>query len=199
MAALDLDDLVNDCAFGTASAQERELVMADPAAAKRLAELEAALGVVAMGLSAPPRSWTRLEASLSGAHRFEHLAPRVAALFDLSEADALSLLGRIDDESEWLEGPAEGLFLLPVQAGPRREGLVATLLKLTPGTQFPLHTHGAHEQVLVLEGGYRDDQSGLEVWRGGLDEREAGTSHSFTALEGLACVCASVTGLAESS
>lgn len=197
MGAQDLDDLLNDCAFGTASAEERARVMADDAAAARLAELEAALGVISMGLSAPPRSWSRLEASLSGAHRFEHLAPRLAALFDVSEAQALALLGRIDDDAAWLEGPAAGVLLMPVEAGPRREGLVTTLLKLAPGAQFPLHTHGAHEEVLVLEGGYRDDQSGLEMWRGQLDEREAGTAHSFTALEGLACVCASVTGLAE--
>ncbi len=199
MAVEDLDDLLNDCAFGTASAEARARVMADDAAAMQLAELEAALGVISMGLSAPPRSWSRLQASLSGAHRFEHLVSRVAALFDLTEAQARSLLGRIDDDAAWLEGPAEGVLLMPVEAGPRREGLVTTLLKLAPGAQFPLHTHGAHEEVLVLEGGYRDDQSGLEMWRGRLDERDEGTTHSFTALEGLACICASVTGLAEAS
>lgn len=199
MAARDLDDLLNDCAFGTATAEERELVMADAAAAARLAELEAALGVISMGLTAPPRSWSRLQQRLSGGQRFDHLVPNVAALFDLSESAARKLLGRIDDESAWLEGPSAGVLLMPVHAGPRREGLVTTLLKLAPGAQFPLHTHGAHEEVLVLEGGYRDDQSGVEMWRGRLDERDEGTTHSFTALEGLPCVCASVTGLAEAS
>jgi anti-sigma factor ChrR (cupin superfamily) len=74
---------------------------------------------------------------------------------------------------------------------------MTVLLRLVPGAQFPLHAHADRERVLLLEGGYRDDQSGAEFWRGELDVREAGTSHSFTALEGVPCLCASVAKLGE--
>jgi putative transcriptional regulator len=81
---------------------------------------------------------------------------------------------------------------MAVEAGPAKAGLVAALVRLDPGATFPDHEHGAEEQVLVLEGGYRCS-TGVEVWRGGLDVRARGTSHAFTALEGVTCVCASVT------
>jgi putative transcriptional regulator len=71
------------------------------------------------------------------------------------------------------------------------------LVRLEPGAQLPFHRHADREHVLVLEGGYRDDQSGAEFWRGELDVREDGSAHSFTALEGVPCICASVAKLGE--
>jgi putative transcriptional regulator len=48
--------------------------------------------------------------------------------------------------------------------------------------------------VLVLEGGYRDS-TGVEVWRGEVQDMAGGTEHDFVAFEGIGCVCASVNAL----
>jgi putative transcriptional regulator len=132
-----------------------------------------------------------LQQRLSGPARFEHLLERLARLFDLSTADAKSVLARIDDPKIWEMEMAPGVWVAPVKAGPKAGGEFTALLKLAPGATFPLHTHGAEERVLLLEGGYRD-VSGTEFWRGELDVRAEGTSHSFTGLPGLGCLCASV-------
>ena len=79
----------------------------------------------------------------------------------------------------------------------RRGSSWVLFLEWSEGYGRRLLTHGSREQVLVLEGGYRDDQSGQEFWRGEVDVRAEGTAHSFTALEGVPCLCASVVQLAE--
>ncbi|MBE2249411.1 MAG: cupin domain-containing protein [Myxococcus sp.] len=197
----ELEALVLSYALGSAPREERarlgRLVETDPALAALISEADEAIEAAAMGFAAPRLPWQAVLQQLEGARRFDQLVPSVATLFDVGEAQARALLARIDDPSQWLEGPGPGAWLMPVDAGPRWSGYVCTLLRLDPGATFPLHTHGTEEQVLVLEGGYRDDASALEFWRGALDVRASGTSHSFTALPGLACVCASVVGLPE--
>lgn len=195
------DDLLADYVLGTLSAGDRarvdEALKQSPALVESLRVLEDAMRLVGVGLEAPKRPWSRVEASLAGGRRFDHLLPKLAELFDLDEASARQLADAIDGDEGWDEGPAPGTFLLPVAAGPRCEGFMTVLLRLAPGAQFPLHAHADRERVLLLEGGYRDDQSGAEFWRGELDVRETGTSHSFTALEGVPCLCASVAKLGE--
>lgn len=197
MPSDDFQDELIDCVMGTASSAERARVETDPVLSEELARLEKSLEAVAVGLSAPGHLWRRLAGALAGAKRFEHLVPRLAELFDLDEPSARQLTEHLDDTSAWQEGPGDGVWLIPVNPGPKWSGFITTLLKLDPGAHFPLHRHGAKEQVLLLEGGYRDDQTGLEFWRGELDERDLGTSHSFTALPGMGCLCASVTKLPE--
>lgn len=187
--------LAADCVLGTASADERAKVRADAEARELVNELEGTLARVGLVLAAPRRPWHRITSALEGAKRFAHLAPVLADHFAFSVAAALDLLAQIDVMDAWLEGPGPGVWLMPVVAGARWDGFITTLLKLEPNAQFPLHQHGSEERVLLLEGGYRDDQAGLEVWRGELDVRALGTVHSFTALPELGCVCASVTKL----
>lgn len=192
----ELLGLLAEYALGTLSASERAEVQAaleaNPALAARLAELDGSMSAVGLALPAPQLPWKRVSAELEGSKRFAHQLAALAEHFDLSLDDAGALAARLDDASQWGEGPAPGVELLPVAAGPKWAGYVTTMVRIAPGAQLPLHTHGSREQVLVLEGGYRDDQSGVEFWRGEVDVREQGTSHSFTALEGLACLCASV-------
>jgi hypothetical protein len=197
MPSDDFQDGLIDCVMGTASSEERARVETDPVLSAELAQLEKSLEAVAVGFSAPGHLWRRLADALAGAKRFEHLVPQLAELFDLDEATARQLTEHLDDATAWQEGPGDGVWLIPVNAGPKWSGFITTLLKLDPGAQFPLHRHGADERVLLLEGGYRDDQSGVEFWRGELDERAVGTSHSFTSLPGMGCLCASVTKLPE--
>ena len=137
---------------------------------------------------------TSLQSQLAGPKRFEHLLPRIAALFDISEQAAGEVIARVDEKELWDTELAPGVWVAPVNAGPKSvgDGAFTVLLKLEPGAVFPEHTHGGEEQVLLLEGGYLD-VSGREYWRGELDVRAAGTTHSFTGLPGLGCLCAART------
>lgn len=195
------DDLLADYVLGTLSEADRarvdEALRQSPSLVESLRELEDAMRLVGVGLEAPKRPWAKVEQSLSGGRRFEHLVPKLAELFDVDEAAANALVESIDGGDGWGEGPGPGITMLPVAAGPRCEGFITVLLRVEPGAQLGLHRHADRERVLVLEGGYRDDPSGAEFWRGELDVREAGSSHSFTALEGVPCICASVAKLGE--
>lgn len=197
----DLQGLLAEYALGTLTPEERAeveaLLEASAPVAARLKELERSMSLVTASQTPPASGWAKLAASLEGGRRFEHLVPKLAAHFDVSEAAARALVNSFDDAASWGPGPAEGLELLPVEAGPKWAGYMTVVVRLQPGAQLPMHTHGSREQVLVLEGGYRDDQSGQEFWRGEVDVRAEGTSHSFTALEGVPCLCASVVQLAE--
>jgi hypothetical protein len=192
-----LDELINDCLFGRASAEQLELVRADPVAAAALDALAGQLEAIAPGLDAPLRPGAHVSTTLAGTGRFLHFVPRLMTLFDLDARAVGALLEQLVRDDAWLDGPADGVGLLPVTAGPARRGLITTLLRLEPGARFPLHRHAAEERVLVLEGGYVDDQSGEAFWRAREDVRPAGSSHSLTGLLGGPCLCASVTSLDE--
>jgi len=153
------------------------------------------LDTLAEELAAPPKSALQaLVKELAGPGRFAHLANQVAKLFDMSVDQALAQLERIDDPATWDTELAPGVWVAPVDAGPKASegGAFTVLLKLQPGAVFPTHTHGGEEQVLLLEGGYQDID-GTEYWRGELDVRQGGTTHSFTGLPGLGCICAART------
>jgi len=197
----DIMGLLAEYSLGTLSTAERAEVDAalarTPALVARLEELEASMAMVTASQHALPSVWKKLEAELQGSKRFSHLVPALAVHFDLPPEKAQALVDRFDDAAAWGPGPGDGLQLMPVEAGPRWDGFMTVVVRLEPGAQLPMHRHASREQVLVLEGGYRDDQSGQEFWRGDLDVREAGTSHSFTAVAGPACLCASVVQLGE--
>jgi putative transcriptional regulator len=194
-----VEDLLPDFVLGLLGPTERVTVddhLAGCAACREAATaLSDAADAVAVEFG-PANGRGRLDAALAGAKRFEHFFDQVAAHFDISREAAQALLEKVDDDSQWSEGPAPGVRLMAVEAGPARAGLIAALLLLDPGATFPDHAHGAEERVLVLEGGYRCS-TGVEMWRGEVDVRAPGTSHSFTALEGPLCLCASVTAFPE--
>jgi putative transcriptional regulator len=130
-----------------------------------------------------------LQGQLSGAGRFEHFVARVATFFDISEEQAREELKRLDDSSTWEQELAPGIWVAPVNAGPKAmgDGAFTVLLKIAPGAVFPKHTHTAEEQTFLLEGGYLDS-GGTEFWRGELDVRQEGSSHSYTGLAGVGCL-----------
>jgi putative transcriptional regulator len=151
-----------------------------------------ALDEVAAGMvTAPMAVLSALKKKLEGAGRFDHLIPRLCELFDLSPDAARALLASVDEKSTWVQEMAPGVLLAPVTGGKKVETAFTVLVKLEPGAVFPTHTHGGRERVLILEGGYLD-VGGTEFWRGELDVREKGTSHSFTGLPALGCLCAAV-------
>jgi putative transcriptional regulator len=119
---------------------------------------------------------------------------QVATLFDLSTEDAAALLERAERNEGWEEGPAPGVQIMTVNAGPKLPEAMTALVKLSSGAKFPMHPHFGPERVMVLEGGYRDS-TGVEVWRGEVQEMAQGTEHDFVAFDGIGCVCASVNAL----
>jgi putative transcriptional regulator len=132
-----------------------------------------------------------LQRARSDTGRVAYFAGAVAQLFDLSPAAADELLSRSAGAEGWEDGPGPGVKLFPVAAGPRLGEALTALVRLDAGATFPHHPHAGPEEVLVLEGGYRDS-SGLEVWRGEAQQMSAGSEHSFVAFAGVGCLCASV-------
>lgn len=126
--------------------------------------------------------------------RLSYFTAQVAVLFDLSTEAAAALLSRAERNEGWEEGPSPGVWVMPVNAGPKVPEALTALVKLDGGATFPLHPHFGPERMVVLEGGYRDS-SGLEVWRGEVQDMLPGTEHDFVAFDGIGCVCASVNAL----
>jgi putative transcriptional regulator len=142
-------------------------------------------------LEPPPGVLARVMAEMEGPGRFARFAEKVAAFFDLTREKTLQLLESLSNPGAWQPGPAAGIQVLPVQAGPAKAGMLTAFVRIPPGMRFPRHTHHGHEWNLVLEGGFRED-SGHEVWPGEVLEKDESTTHDFTALEGPACIAAAV-------
>jgi predicted ChrR family anti-sigma factor len=163
---------------------------------ERSEPLEHAMRSLCATMPAPSHGLRRLEEALEGPGRFSHFAGTLAELFDVPAEAVGALLARVDDPAAWAWGLAPGVRVLQVNAGPARQGFLCGFVLLDAGATYPAHAHGAEERTLVLEGGYRCS-TGVEMWRGELDVRAAGTSHAFTALRDGHCLCAGFTKLAD--
>jgi putative transcriptional regulator len=150
-----------------------------------------ALAHLAPAVSPPPQLAERLFRAVEGPERFERHAPQVATLFDVDEPRARELLRTLalSGEGAWLPGPVPQVQLMPVTAGPARAGQLAGFARMRAGTRFPTHRHQGLEQVLVLQGGMRED-SGQEYWPGELNAQSDGSSHGFDVLPGVDCLVA---------
>jgi len=128
---------------------------------------------------------------LSRPRRLEGYTDSLARFFDFGEAEARALLARIDVPEEWMEGPDTGISILPVQAGPRMQNALASLVRLPPAVTLSEHEHVGRELLFVLEGGFADSE-GHVVWPGETLEMPVGSRHSMWGLPGPACVCAAL-------
>lgn len=73
----------------------------------------------------------------------------------------------------------------------RDTGRVVALIRMAPGCGYPRHRHQGPEDVLVLQGGYRDEAG--EHRQGQFVRYEDGSSHGPVALDaGPACVLLAV-------
>jgi quercetin dioxygenase-like cupin family protein len=114
--------------------------------------------------------------------RFAPLFGALAALFDLGDADLAAIFERAADDHAWVRSPIAGTELLHLLGGPRVAGADNGLVRLRAGARFPMHRHLGAERVLVLQGGYEDEQSGRVYRPGDFHEMPAGSSHAYTAL-----------------
>ena len=151
----------------------------------------AALGLTTAPAAPPADLRARLLASHERGGRYGIFADRIARLFDLSLPDAEALMKRIESPSEWNAFLVDGVEMIPVAAGPKCEGAIATLVRLQPGVTFPEHTHRGDETMLVLDGGFREPANdGEEAWRGDELFRGDGSDHALVALPGVPCIAA---------
>jgi putative transcriptional regulator len=183
------DDLLAALASGALAAEERAQVDAHLAACARcraeLGRLADAAGLLAVALEpapSPPGARERLLAAAASG-RFEAFAARVAAMLDVAVAEARRLLDAIDTPAPWSAGPTAAIELYHLAPGPALAGALAGFVRVRAGERFPYHRHLGPEQVLVLQGGLRDDD-GSVLRRGDVASAAEGTGHSFVALPG---------------
>jgi putative transcriptional regulator len=193
-----LDDILPELLLGTVDASTRQAAEQHLAGCERCRAEVARLSPGVEGLEAlvtpgepPPRVLARVVAEMEGPGRFARFAEKVAAFFDLTREKTLAVLESLSDPESWVEGPVEGVQLMPVETGPAKAGMMAAFVRLAPGVRYPRHTHHGHEWNLVLEGGFRED-SGNEIWPGEVLEKEPGSVHDFAAIDGPACIAAAL-------
>jgi putative transcriptional regulator len=102
-------------------------------------------------------------------------------VLDLADAPALP----IDPAAYTWQEPHPGLRLAVVRVDAKR-GFVAQLLWARPGARLPLHRHHGDENVLVLQGAFRDEDG--RYGPGQVARRRAGSIHSVEALPGPDCI-----------
>jgi quercetin dioxygenase-like cupin family protein len=114
--------------------------------------------------------------------RFAPLFGKLTELFDLDDADLAALFERAAAAEAWTDSRIPGTRLMDLRGGPRVAAADNGLVRLAAGTRFPTHRHLGLERVLVLEGGYRDEQDGRLYLPGDWHEMQPGTSHAYSAL-----------------
>ena len=147
-------------------------------------QLAEALSALVPPAKAPPQLLReRLLATVARPRlRYAPLFVKLTELFDLNDSDLAALFERAATRGAWTDSQIPGTRLMHLQGGPRVAGADNGLVRLAAGTRFPLHRHLGLERVLVLDGGYRDEQDGRLYLPGDWHEMQPGTSHAYMAL-----------------
>jgi len=157
---------------------------------------DALLALAAEGApaAAPAPLRDRLLATLGRGGKYGLFADRLARLFDISTDAAAALAKSLEDDSAWKPFIVDGVQMIPVEAGPKCAGSIATMVRLQPGAKFPEHVHHGEETMFVLDGGFCEAgekaRADFEAWRGDEVVRDDGTGHGLVALPGVPCVAA---------
>jgi anti-sigma factor ChrR (cupin superfamily) len=202
-----IDDWIPELVLGTLDGPTRTMVEVHLESCDRCAAEVVAMGEALsfIPLSLPPErpprtARTNLLASVVQdqrvreqrplGDRFGGLIDRLAAFFDMNIERARALAELVSEPAAWSRGPADGINLIHLQGGPRVAGADVGFVIMRPGAIFPHHRHVGGELVLVVEGGFVEDD-GTVVRSGESQDLALDTSHSFAALpEG--CVLAVV-------
>jgi len=121
----------------------------------------------------------RLLAAVSASdERFAPLFGKLTQFFDLSAEALRAIFVRAANPADWEPGPLPWVSLFHLQGGPAVAGLDTGLVRLKKGMPFPPHRHTDNERVLILEGGYFDDE---QRWYGPGDfhDMAQGSQHSL--------------------
>jgi hypothetical protein len=152
----------------------------NPALKEDLAELLATLSALeAPDDSAVATGRARLLATVTqSTERYAPLFDKLTAFFDLSVEALRAVFARAELESEWTPGPLPWVSLFHLDGGPAVAGLDTGFVRLKKGMPFPRHRHVGPERVMILSGGYHDDD---QRWYGpgDLHVMDVGTEHSL--------------------
>jgi anti-sigma factor ChrR (cupin superfamily) len=82
---------------------------------------------------------------------------------------------------EWRATRHDGVFIRFLRRD-EQTGDATVLIRIRPGRGYPAHRHTGVEEVLILQGGYRDQKG--EHRAGAYIVNEAGSAHHPVALDG---------------
>lgn len=147
------------------------------------ASLESFAALAALAPPATPSFALRarlMEAAARPRYAYLH---RAAALLDLGIEAVRALLDSLDDERVFAPTEVPGVRIFDIAGGPAVAGAVIGFIRVEPGAHFPHHSHVGREEVLVLQGAFRD-LSGHVFRAGDFAPLPAGSAHEFDALPG---------------
>ena len=187
-----LDDVLPDLVLGRAFTVAEQSHAADCArCADRFTQLRKRVTTsvrMAESVTSLASLLAHMLAELEVTGDLQHFAPEVAALLDLPDDAAWTLLEAVEDPSaRWEPGPSADIEVLPLRSGSRWRGTRCVAIRARAGARHPTHTHLGHEHQIVVQGAFRDDH-GTEVWRGERHFDAQGTTHEVTALPGPDCI-----------
>ncbi len=171
---LDILDWETEAGLDPSTLSDQERRLAD--------EVLAAIALTAEPLEPSQGLGDRLLASLEPDNRFETFVKRLAEFFDLRVDRIRELLASIAaaPNTPWQASGLPGLYLLPLQGGPRLAKAGCQLMYMEPGQVFPPHRHLGDEWGFILQGWLHED-SGREYGPGDLVHKSKGSRHSFRA------------------
>ncbi|MDB4967654.1 MAG: hypothetical protein JWN44_3343 [Myxococcales bacterium] len=198
MSGAHIDDRIGDLLLGDVSDAERETLEAHVAGCARCNQelMQAADAFAALALAlpaeAPPAALRARILDGIKPPRLHAMMDKLASLFDVGRAKARDLLERLDSPSEWMPGPVENSWVMMAEGcGPAVAGAFCGFVKMGPSVTWPRHTHLGREFMLVVQGGFKQED-GVEVHAGDLHVMEEGSAHRFTIFDDEACISAVV-------
>jgi putative transcriptional regulator len=194
-----IDDRLGELVFGDLADAERAPLEAHaascPPCQHKLDEALDTFAALALALPPEPPSPDLRRRVLDGLRAPRHLGmlAKLAELFDITLARARQLLEKLDDDRAWSQGPTPGSFVMftPGAGGPRVDGATIGFVKVEPNVEWPAHEHLGTEYMLVLSGGFRQDD-GVEVHAGQVHVMQKGSVHGFTIFPDEPCIAAAV-------
>ncbi|WP_170135703.1 cupin domain-containing protein [Nannocystis exedens] len=148
-----------------------------------VAEAFTALSLALRPVPAPADMRARLLAAAAAPEaRFSPFVARLSRLLDLAQERVRQLLVSLARPDVW-ERVLPDVELFHLEGGPATVGADVGFVRVAAGAHFPHHNHLGDEHVLVLQGGFVEDD-GTVVRAGGSSYRAPGSSHSLTALPG---------------
>jgi hypothetical protein len=200
------DDRVGELLLGDVVGDERAAMEAHVATCPRCAgafmaatEAFALLGVALPPEPLPPVLRERILVKIAPRPMTAFVA-KLATLFDVTLHRARALIDRLDtpeaqgglQSGAWQPGPVPDSWVMMFDApGPKLTGALCGFVKMGPRVSWPRHTHLGTEHMLVLAGGFRQD-NGAEVHPGMVHTMSEGSTHSFVIFDDEACIAAAV-------
>lgn len=126
----------------------------------------------------------RLMQSLAAGGRLHRFAEQVAELLDVTRTRAEELLDAIDDAASWEPGPGEGVTLFHIEGGAAVADAITGFVRVERSGSFPHHEHLGDEAILIVQGGYRDSESGRVHRPGDVVRMPPGTAHQLNVVAG---------------